>query len=163
MTGIPTLRRHRAGGKQPAMGGPMVAAAAATGVPGRRSARRSAGVTLVEVVVASSLLAIAIVPILKALSTATLTATKLEWKTQSLALAQAKLEEVKARSIYHYDDWFAEDSTLLEGSYRCTVSDDRHVSLRLVSVSVGCDANLDGSLASSEVEVTLTTYIARRI
>jgi Tfp pilus assembly protein PilV len=130
---------------------------------GRNPGRRPAGVTLVEVVVASSLLAVAIVPILKALSTATLTATKMEWKTQSLALAQAKLEEVKARSIYHYDDSFREDSTLLEGLYRCNVSDDEHPSLRLVSVSVGCDANLDGDLSSGEVEVTLTTYIARRI
>ncbi len=136
-----------------------------TGIPAgrRRRTRWSAGVTLTEVVVASSLLVIVIVPILKALTAATLIATKTEWKTQSLAFAQAKLEEIRARSVYHYDDSFSENSTLLKGSYRCNVSDDRHPGLRLVAVSVGCDVNLDGSLSSAEVEVTLTTYVARRL
>jgi len=64
------------------------------GLPAGRSRRAgwSAGVTLTEVVVASSLLVMAIIPILKALTAATLAATKIEWKTQSLAFAQAKLE-----------------------------------------------------------------------
>lgn len=127
------------------------------------AARRSAGVTLTEVVVASGLLVITIVPILEALSGATLTSTKIERKTRSLALAQAKLEEIRARSIYHYGDSFQESSSLLEGSYLCTVTDDGHLSLRLVTVSVGYDANLDGSLSGSEVDVTLKTYVARRL
>jgi hypothetical protein len=129
----------------------------------RRRAAGLAGVTITEVVVASSLLVITIVPILKALSTATLTATKIERKTRCLALAQGKLEEIRARSVYHYDCSFNENSTLLTGSYRCNVSDDRHPSLRLVAVSVGCDVNQDGNLSSGEVEVTLTTYVARRL
>lgn len=116
-----------------------------------------------EVVVASSLLVIAIVPILKALSSATLTGTKVERKTRSLALAQAKLDEIRARSIYRYDDLFGESSHVLEGAYLCQVTDDGHLHLRLVTVSVGYDDNRDGHLSSNEVDVTLTTYIARRL
>jgi hypothetical protein len=108
-------------------------------------------------------LAIAIVPILKALSTATLTSTKIERKTRSLALAQTKLDEIRARSIYSYGQSFRESSRLLEDSYLCSVSDDGDPSLRSVSVSVGYDVNLDGRLARDEVDVTLATYIARRL
>jgi Tfp pilus assembly protein PilV len=125
--------------------------------------RWRAGVTLTEVVVASSLLIIAIVPILKALSSATLTGTKIERKTRSLALAQAKLDEIRARSIYHYDVSYRESSSDLEGGYLCDISDDEDPHLRLVTVAVGYDANADGSLSPDEVDVSLTTYMARRL
>lgn len=135
------------------------------GFPGlwsRRCGIQSAGVTLTEVVVASSLLVIAIIPILKALGTANLTAAIVERKTRSLTLAQAKLDEIKARSVYHYDDSFTENSTSLDGAYLCNVSDDSDPDLRTVSVAVGYDLDGDSTLAAGEVEVTLTTYLARR-
>ncbi len=112
---------------------------------------------------ASGLLVIAIVPILRALSSATLTGTRIERKTHSLALAQAKLDEIRARSIYHYGVSFRESSSRLDGSYLCNVSDDGHPRLRLVAVSVGYDADRDGNLSRNEADVTLTTYIARRL
>lgn len=112
---------------------------------------------------ASSLLLIAIVPILKALSAATFTHTRLERKTQSLALARGKLDEIRARCVHHYGDSYSQSSVSLGDSYLCNVSDDRDASLRLVTVAVGFDANADGVLATEEVEVTLATYIARRL
>ncbi len=77
---------------------------------------RASGFTLTEVVVASALLIVAIVPILKALTGAHFSSTIIEHKTRSLTLAQSKLDEIKARSIYSYSDSFTENNTSLEGS-----------------------------------------------
>jgi hypothetical protein len=77
-------------------------------------------------------------------------------------LAQRELEKIKTQSIYSYDERFAETSRALEGGYLCTVTDDGDPALRLVAVAVGLDHNGNGSLENGEVEMTLTTYLARR-
>lgn len=120
------------------------------------------GMTLTEVVVSSALLAAALIPTLRALTTAHATGIRIEQKTQSLILAQSKLEEIRARSIHHYATSFAERSVVLTGSYLCDVTDDQDPDLRLVTVSVGYDEDTDGHLSEEETEVALTTYIARR-
>ena len=120
------------------------------------------GVTLAEVVVSSALLVVAIVPVLRALTITHITGTTIERKTQSLILAQSKLDEIRARSIHHYDTSFREDSRTLVDSYLCNVSDDGDPRLRLVTVTVGFDDNADGHLSSEEAAVRLATYIARR-
>ena len=124
---------------------------------------RSEGLTLIEVVVASALLIIAMVPILRALTTAHHSTVIIEYKTRSLILAQAKLDEIKARSIYSYSSSYTENNTSLDGSYLCNVSDTGSGSdLRTITVSVGFDLNGDNTLASDEIEVTLATCLARR-
>jgi len=121
------------------------------------------GFTLVEVVVASLLLAAAMVPILQALTAAHVSSVTIEQRTRSLALAQAKLDKIKARSIYGYTGSFTESNTSLDGSYLCNVVDTSISSnLRKITVSVGYDENGNGALTSGEVEVTLATYIANR-
>ena len=123
------------------------------------------GFTLTEVVVASTLLIIAIVPILKALTIAHVSTTSIEYKTCSLTLAQAKLDEIKARSIYNYTNdgaSFAESNTSLDGPYLCNVVDDSGNPLKTITVSVGYDLNGDNTLAADEIKVTLTTLLARR-
>lgn len=127
-----------------------------------RGTRVRRGVTLTEVVVGSVLLVVAVVPLLKALTAAQSTSVTIERQTQCLILAQSKLEEVRARSIHHYGSSFNEASQALTGSYLCTVADDEDPALRLVTVSVGYDANADGRLAEAEIEVSLSTYLARR-
>ncbi len=122
----------------------------------------SIGVTLTEVVVGSALLVIAIVPLLRALTIAQSASITIERKTQCLILAQAKLEEIRARSIHHYESSFREDSKALAASYLCTTTDDGDPTLRLVTVSVGYDGNANGRLAEAEVDVKLATYLARR-
>lgn len=122
---------------------------------------RLRGMTLTEVAVASAVLAIALVPMLRALTIAQMTGIAVERKTQSLILAQGKLEEIRARSIHHYADPFNESSTPLAGGYLCTVEDDQDADLRLVSVAVGWDADSDGRLSDEESLVCLTTYVAR--
>ncbi|MFZ0034627.1 MAG: hypothetical protein WAK60_06535 [Sedimentisphaerales bacterium] len=119
--------------------------------------------TITEVVVASLLLGVAMVPILKALTSANLSTTLIEHKTRSLTLAQAKLDEIKARSIYHYSSSYTQTNISLGSSYLCSVSDSGSTGdLRTITVSVGYDLNGNGILASNEIQVTLATLIARR-
>ncbi len=124
---------------------------------------RCKGLTLTEVVAASALLLIVMVPILKALTSAQVTAVIIQHKTHSLILAQAKLENIKARSIYNYDNSFAEANTSMDGSYLCTVSDSGAASdLRQITIVVGYDLNGSGTLEAQEVDATLATLVARR-
>ena len=127
------------------------------------TSRAQTGFTLTEVVVASALLIIAIVPILKALTGAHVTSTIIERKTRSLTLAQAKLDEIRALSIYNYSSNFVETSTSLDGPYLCSVVDTTVSSnLRTIEISVGYDLNNNNELEADEAEVTLATLVARR-
>ncbi len=124
---------------------------------------RSAGFTLTEVIVASALLIIAIVPILKALTSAHVTSTTIERRTRSLILAQAKLDDIRARSIYNYSDNFQENDVSLDGPYLCDVqATSSGGDSRTITVSVGYDVNGNGILIPAEVEVTLSTIVAKR-
>ena len=120
------------------------------------------GLTLTEVVVGSALLVAAIVPGLRALAIVHMTSTVVEHKTQSLILAQSKLEEIRAKSIHHYSTSFRENSKALMDSYLCNVSDDEDPGLRFVTVAVGFDEDADRRLSNEEIAVTLATYVARR-
>ena len=125
--------------------------------------RRRGGFTLTEVVVASTLLILAIVPILKGLTSVHLNSSRIERKTRSLSLAQAKLDEIKARSVYNYTDNFTEANESLDGPYLCTVKDGAiSANLRVMAVAVGYDVDGDSVLSSDESLVTLQTMIARR-
>jgi Tfp pilus assembly protein PilV len=125
--------------------------------------RNSRGFTIAEVVIASTLLVIAIIPILRALTMAHVSSGIIEKRTHSLILAQAKLDEVKARSVYHYSSTFVETNSSIEGSYLCNVADTSvSANLRKITVSVGEDLNGDSTLDTDEVEITLSTLIAKR-
>ncbi len=88
---------------------------------GRRIRKRPGGFTLTEVVVASTLLILAIVPILKALTGSYLASTLIERKTSSLFLSHAKLDEIKARSIYDYASSFDETEVKTIVEIACVV------------------------------------------
>ena len=127
----------------------------------RRGRRRcSAGLTITEVVVASTLLALALVPTLRALGAATLAQTRIAQKTRSLALARGKLDEIRARCLLHYDQSFTQSAVVLDGACLCNISDSGDTDLRLLTIAVGYDADGNGVLSSSETEVTLATYVA---
>jgi prepilin-type N-terminal cleavage/methylation domain-containing protein len=128
-----------------------------------RRYHRGNGFTIIEVLIASLLLAIVIVPSLRALTTIHVNSTIMERKTRCLCLAQAKLDDIRARSIYSYSTSYAASSQVLSGSYLCTVSDTAQTAnLRHIVVSVGYDDNGDHSLAVGEKLVTLETLVARR-
>ncbi len=129
----------------------------------RRHIGNRAAFTLTEVIVASALLIFAIVPILKGLTSVHVHSIIIERKTRSLTLAQAKLNEIKARSIYNYASNFNVVNNPLDGSYLCTVKDGAlNTNLRVIAVAVGYDLDGNNLLAGSEVHVTLETLIARR-
>lgn len=128
-----------------------------------RSSKRRNAFTLTEVIVASALLVTAIVPILKGLSNAHVVSAIIERKTKSLTLAQGKLDELKARSIYSYVSSFDTSSEQIETNYLCDVTDTSLGSdLRKVKVQVGYDADSDSTLDSDEIEITLATQFAKR-
>lgn len=125
------------------------------------SRRRDPGVTLAEVIVASALLVIAIAPLLRALTAAQIEDRAIERKSWSLLLAQQELEYIRARCIRRYDTCYSVSSKAIRDGYLCTVGDDGDPSLRTVTVSVGLDQDNDGVLSTDEVEVSLTTRLAR--
>lgn len=124
--------------------------------------KRQTGASIVEVVVAAALLLLAVVPILKALTSAQVTARVVDRRTQSLALAQSKMSDIQARAACNFDSSYDETGTSLKTDYLCNVSDNEDATLKNVSVSVGYDENGDGSLVSDEILVTLVTLIAER-
>jgi prepilin-type N-terminal cleavage/methylation domain-containing protein len=129
-----------------------------------KTVNKKGGFTLPEVVVAAALLLIVIVPIIKALTQANLDSIIIQRRTQSLCFAQGKLNQIRGKSIYNFDNNFAETNTNLGNSYLCNVTQTTVSSnLKSISVSVGQDINRNGTLASSEIEVTLQTQIARRL
>jgi len=124
--------------------------------------RRSTGVTLTEVVVASALLVVSMIPLLKALTVAQAADRVIERRSWCLMLAQSELDRIRVQSVYGYHHSFASMSTPLGSGYLCSVADDQDPNLRTVNVSVGLDGNSDGILSSDEVEVRLCTCLARR-
>jgi len=123
--------------------------------------RRCKGLSIIEVAMASVLLIVAMVPILRALTKAHMFSSEIERKTQSLVFAQNKLDEIRARSVYNWSSFTASNISL-GNSYLCNVTDATASNLKTITVSVGNDGDNSGSLSSDEVEVTLATYVARR-
>jgi prepilin-type N-terminal cleavage/methylation domain-containing protein len=121
------------------------------------------GFTLPEVIVAAALLLIAIVPILKALTQANLNSIIIGRKTQSLCLAQGKLNQIQAKSIYNFDSVSSQNDEVLSGSYLCNTTVSGSGDLKTIKVEVGL--NRDPTvikLDDDEIEITLQTQIARR-
>ena len=127
--------------------------------------RRHKGLSIIEVAMASALLIVAMVPILKSLTKANMLSSEVERKTQALVLAQGKLDEIKARSVYNFGSSgsFTVSNVVLSGSYLCNITDTAAgTDLKQITVSVGYDDKRDGTLTGDKIEVTLATYVARR-
>lgn len=128
----------------------------------KRCKKRFRGVTITEVVIATGLLAVAMVPMLKALTSSHVNNRVIEQKSKSIILAESKMEQIRAESIYNFEDSFDENSSELEENYLCKVSDNGNSDLKKITVSVGYDENENGVLQNKEINITLSTYIARR-
>ncbi|MCK5563937.1 MAG: hypothetical protein KAJ07_01705 [Planctomycetes bacterium] len=129
----------------------------------KRHCRKARAFTLTEVVVASGLLVVAMIPILRGLTAAHFGARIIEKKTTSLSLAQTKLDEMKVRSVYDYVGMITEVNTDMGDSYLCSVTVSAvGANLKNVTVEVGHDDDGNNVLAADEVTVTLDTLIAKR-
>ncbi len=126
----------------------------------RRSVR-SRGVSLVEVVVASGLLVTSLIPVLRALTVAQITAHRIALTSRSLVVAQGRLERIRAEAEMNYRQSFAVDSKDCGDSYLATVLDDADPACRRVIVSVGYDRDESQTLSADECLVTLTSCVAR--
>jgi Tfp pilus assembly protein PilV len=118
--------------------------------------------TLPEVIIAASLLLIALVPILKALTQVNMNSVTIERKTQSLCLAQAKLNKIQAESTYNFAGAVTLNNEVLSGSYLCNTTVTTAGTLKTIKVDVGRDLNSNNVLAAGEIEITLQTQIAQR-
>lgn len=122
------------------------------------------GFTISEVIVASALLISAMIPILRGLTGAHLNSSRIAKRSHSLTLAQTKLDDIRARTIYDYLASYTEVNTVLDGAYLCDVADTALTAdLRRIAVEVGFDENGNGVLDANEVQVLLDTLVARRI
>jgi len=130
----------------------------------RATSHKPAGFTFTEVIVASSLLILAMVPILRALTQAHLGTVIIERRTRCLTLAQTKLDDVKARSIYNWvGPGFNETNVSLDGAYLCKVFDvAQGPNMKEITIQVGYDLNGNNILGADEIEIELVTYVARR-
>ncbi len=126
--------------------------------------RSSSGFTLTEVIVASTLLVLGIIPVLRALTGSYIASKRIDYRTNSLFYAQSKLDEIRARSIYSYNSSYAQSDTQIENSYLYAVTDTTvNSDLRDVTVTVGFDVDRDSVLDQDEKLISLRTMIARRL
>jgi hypothetical protein len=104
------------------------------------------------------------VPILKALTSAQIASTDIEQKTNSLMLARAQIETIRAQAIYSYSSSYSANSAILGGSYLCNVTDTAvNSNLRNITISVGYDKDGNSTLSDDEIRVTLSTLVAKRV
>lgn len=124
--------------------------------------RQPRGLTLTEVLTALGILALAMVPMLKALAQAHHGSTRLDRKSTSWLLAQSQVEELRAGGATGWEaDWSQTNKPLKEGYY-CTISDSGPGrDLRTVRIRAGYDADADGRLDASEISADLSFRIAR--
>jgi prepilin-type N-terminal cleavage/methylation domain-containing protein len=129
----------------------------------RRHSKYKSGYTLTEVLVASVLLLVVSVPMLKALTTGYVYANTVRYKTQSTAYAQSRLARARAIAAAQYHISLAESNTDVGQGYLCSVTDTGYsIEIRTVAVSVGYDRDEDGLLDADEIDITLTSKIAYR-
>jgi len=124
-------------------------------------ARRSApGLSLIEVVLAAALLAIAAVPIITAILRATDLAREIELRTATTLLAQQEMETAMAAAAKDFSANVGRNSKDLGGGYLATIAQNVQGLTKTVTVQAGFDKNHDGFLSNTEVLVTLATIVA---
>jgi Tfp pilus assembly protein PilV len=130
------------------------------------------GMTFIEIMVASVVLASAMIPVLMAFTSAHILARYVEEKTMSLNVARNQMEQIRALKLSDPDNNF--DRSLSERSkaseflpgYYCNITDrDMSAELphtRYISVYAGRDQNNNNALEINEAEIILQTYLTLR-
>jgi Tfp pilus assembly protein PilV len=118
--------------------------------------------TFTEVLVATLILSLAMVPILQAMTNTHRYSQMLEKKTQCLILAQNAIEELRARAIEDFASSWSVSSQSAGGGYLVSIAAGSESDIRTVSVTAGFDENQNLSLDSGEILVCLRTLIANQ-
>ncbi len=119
--------------------------------------------TLVEVLAATIILAGVIVTLILHDADGLLTSLKIERRAKSTLLAEREMEKIKNTLRKSFDtDFTAWPSSLGDNYLADRTATDLSATLKVVKVSVGYDADSNGTLGTDEIMVTLTTQIAER-
>jgi len=121
------------------------------------------GFTFVEVLASVLILAGTIVPLITFTADSLATSLEIERKVKSTLLAEGEMEKIKNVLRKSFETDFTAWSSNLGDDFLVTrTSMDVSSTLKIIGVSVGYDADKNGSLGTDEIMVTLTTQYAKR-
>ncbi len=124
---------------------------------------KAKGFTFVEVLASLLILAGTIVPIIMCTADSLATSLEIERRVTSTLLAEGEMEKVKNVLRKSFETDFTAWSSSLGNNYLANrTSTDVSSTLKIIEVSVGYDADENGSLGTDEIMVTLTTQYAKR-
>ncbi len=121
------------------------------------------GFTFVEVLASVLLLAGTIVPFIQYAADNIAMSMEIERRVKSNLLAEVEMEKIKNVLRKSFETDFTVWSPNLGNNYLVgRTSADVSSTLKIIGVSVGYDADKNGSLGTDEIMVTLTTQYAER-
>ncbi len=121
------------------------------------------GFTFVEVLASVLILAGTIVPIILYAADSLAMSLEIERRVKSTLLAEAEMEKIKNILRKSFETDFTIWPSSLGDNYLANrTSTDVSSTLKIIGVSVGYDADENGSLGTDEIMVTLTTQYAKR-
>jgi prepilin-type N-terminal cleavage/methylation domain-containing protein len=123
------------------------------------------GFTLLEILLTIVILGIALIPLMELLPRALVHDAQVERETKVAFLAQQKLEEVKSKAIYDFNQDYNESATAFpspDSTFKYTVSDDQGSEIKEIAVNVWYDRNGDNDIDDDEEEIELNTKVAER-
>lgn len=123
------------------------------------------GFTLIEVLAAIILIAVALIPIMTIVPQMIENSLNTEKLTKVIFLAEKMMEETKRDAINDYDNFDGNASaTKFDPSedYKYKVSDDRGSGIRVIQIEVWHDEDGNNAADSGEQSITLNTKIADR-
>jgi len=121
------------------------------------------GFTFVEVLASVLLLTGIIVPFIQYAADNIAMSMEIERRVKSNLLAEVEMEKIKNVLRKSFETDFTAWSPNLGNNYlACRILTDVSSTLRIIRVSVGYDADKNGSLGTDEITITLTTQYAKR-
>jgi Tfp pilus assembly protein PilV len=124
---------------------------------------KAKGFTFVEVLASILILAGTIVPFIQYAADNLAMSMEIERRVKSTLLAEGEMEKIKNVLRKSFETDFTYWPSSLGDSYLASrTSTDVSSTLKIIGVSVGYDADKNGSLGTDEIMVTLTTQYAKR-
>jgi prepilin-type N-terminal cleavage/methylation domain-containing protein len=121
------------------------------------------GFTFVEVLASILILAGVITPFILYAADNLAMSMEIERRVKSTLLAEVEMEKIKNILRKSFETDFTSWPSSLGDSYLASrTSMDVSSTLKIIGVSVGYDADKNGSLGTDEIVVTLTTQYAKR-
>ena len=121
---------------------------------------KPSGLTLMEVLVASALLGIALVPAFDMVTRGMVLARDVEVRSRAVFLAEREMETALAVAARDFSTSLAKQSQDLGDGYRATVTETVSGLKKTLAVQVGFDTDRNRTLSSGEVLVTFATVVA---